>query len=138
MRRVALAWLLGAGVAVAGSPPPAEVDARVQHLASQLRCLVCQNQTLADSHAPLALDLKAQVREQVQAGRSDDEVLAHLTARYGDFVRYKPALKASTWLLWMGPVLLFGAALAGLVLALRRRAAAPAQDFDPDPDEPPT
>ncbi|MFG6442769.1 cytochrome c-type biogenesis protein [Roseateles sp. LKC17W] len=138
MRRVALAWLLGAGVAVAGSPPPAEVDARVQHLATQLRCLVCQNQTLADSHAPLALDLKAQVREQVQAGRSDDEVLAHLTARYGDFVRYKPPLKASTWLLWLGPVLLFGAALAGLVLALRRRAAVPAQDFDPDPDEPPT
>ncbi len=140
MRRVALAWVLGAGVAVAGSPLPAEVDARVQHLATQLRCLVCQNQTLADSHAPLALDLKAQVREQVQAGRSDDEVLAHLTARYGDFVRYKPPLKASTWLLWMGPVLLFGAALAGLVLALRRRAAAPAQDFDPDPDpdEPPT
>lgn len=137
MNRALAALLLGAGVAGA-APAPAEIDARTQQLAAQLRCLVCQNQTLADSHAPLALDLKAQVREQVAAGRSDDEVLAHLTDRYGDFVRYKPPFKASTWLLWGGPALLFGLALSALVLALRRRSAAPAQAFDPDPDDDPT
>jgi len=136
MRVLLLTLSVLAGAAQA-APDAAEIDARVQHLATQLRCLVCQNQTLADSHAPLALDLKAQVREQVAAGRSDDEVLAHLTERYGDFVRYKPPLKASTWLLWAGPALLFAAALLALVRALRRRAAAPAQAFDPDPEDDP-
>lgn len=136
MRALLLTLALLTGAAHA-APDAAEIDARVQYLATQLRCLVCQNQTLADSHAPLALDLKAQVREQVAAGRSDDEVLAHLTERYGDFVRYKPPLKASTWLLWAGPALLFAAALLALVRVLRRRAAEPAQAFDPDPEDDP-
>ena len=114
-------------------PSPAEVDARTHRLASELRCLVCQNQTLADSTAPLAQDLKQQVRELVAAGRSDDEVLAHLTARYGDFVRYKPPLKASTALLWGGPALLFAAALGGLAWVLRQRSRLAPQDFDPEP-----
>lgn len=117
------------------SPSPAEVDARTHRLASELRCLVCQNQTLADSTAPLAQDLKQQVRELVAAGRSDDEVLAHLTARYGDFVRYKPPLQASTALLWGGPALLFAAALGGLAWVLRQRSRLAPQDFDPEPGD---
>lgn len=82
------------------------LEARVQAVSAELRCLVCQNQSLADSHADLALDLKRQVREQLAAGRSDDEVVAYMTERYGDFVRYRPAFKPSTALLWAGPGLM--------------------------------
>ena len=130
----AVGWMLLCASAWA-SPSPAEVDARVHRLASELRCLVCQNQTLADSTAPLAQDLKLQVRELVAAGRTDDEVLAHLTARYGDFVRYKPPLQASTALLWGGPALLFAAALGGLAWVLRQRSRLAPQDFDPEPGD---
>ncbi|MBL8351332.1 MAG: cytochrome c-type biogenesis protein CcmH [Burkholderiaceae bacterium] len=90
------------------------LEARVNQVAAELRCLVCQNQSLADSNASLAVDLKNQVREQLQAGRSEQQVLAYMTERYGDFVRYRPPLKASTVLLWAGPLLLV--LLAALVL----------------------
>ena len=110
-----------------------QLDLRTQQLAAQLRCLVCQNQTIAESHAPLAVDLKAQVREQLAAGRSEDEVLRYMTARYGDFVLYKPPLKGSTALLWGGPALLLAGALGALAFTLRRRQRLPAEAFDSAP-----
>ncbi len=98
-------------------------DGRLKKLESELRCLVCQNQTLADSNASLAEDLRAEVRELARAGKSDDEIRAYLVARYGDFVLYDPPLKRTTWLLWLGPfaLLLGGGALWWTIL--RRREA---------------
>ncbi len=105
-----------------------EQRARYQTLAQELRCLVCQNQNIADSDAPLAADLREQLRLQLTAGRSDAEITDYLTARYGDFVLYRPPFKASTWLLWLGPfVLLLVALVAALrMVRLRRRAVPPA------------
>jgi cytochrome c-type biogenesis protein CcmH len=100
-------------------------EIRIRQLEEKLRCLVCQNQSLADSSAELAGDLRKQVREQVAAGRSDDEVIAFLVQRYGDFVRYEPPFKATTALLWIGPFALLAAALGVLVVTLRRRRSAP-------------
>ena len=94
-----------------------DLDRRTMALSHELRCLVCQNQTLAESNAPLAVDLRNQVREQLAAGKSEDEVKAWLVARYGDFVLYKPPFKASTALLWAGPFLLL---LAGFFILFRR------------------
>jgi len=99
------------------------LEQRVMRLASELRCLVCQNETLADSRADLAIDLRNQVREQMRAGKSDDEIKAWLTQRYGDFVLYRPPVKSSTWLLWFGPFVLLVVAGATFVLYLRRRRA---------------
>jgi cytochrome c-type biogenesis protein CcmH len=93
------------------------LEKRVLGIASELRCLVCQNQTLADSNAPLALDLRNEVREQLKSGKSERDVVDFMVARYGDFVRYRPPLKASTLLLWGGPFLLLA---FGLFLLLRR------------------
>ena len=87
------------------APDPA-LEVRVNALAAELRCLVCQNQNIADSHAELAIDLKNQVREQLKAGRSERDVIDYMTQRYGDFVLYRPPLKATTVLLWAGPALL--------------------------------
>lgn len=127
------ASLAGAGQAPDTATDPA-LEARVNEVAAELRCLVCQNQSLADSHAPLAIDLKNQVREQLQAGHSAQEVVDYMTARYGDFVRYRPPLKPSTLLLWAGPLLLVLAGVAGLWCALARQqraqAAEPALDAD--------
>lgn len=95
----------GAQQAVDVAADPA-LEARVNALTAELRCLVCQNQSLADSHAPLAIDLKNQVREQLKAGRSEREVIDYMTQRYGDFVLYRPPFKATTLLLWAGPALL--------------------------------
>ena len=97
------------------------VEARLKTLAVELRCLVCQNQTLADSHAPLAEDLRREVREMIVKGMSDREIIDFLVQRYGDFVLYRPPWKASTTLLWLGPFLLLIAGATGLVFALRRR-----------------
>ncbi len=108
----------GATASAAGG---SELDARVERLATQLRCLVCDNQTIADSDAQLARDLKAVVREQLAAGRSEDDVLAFLTQRYGDFVLYKPPLRAGTWPLWFGPFVLLGGGLWWLWRTLRRQ-----------------
>jgi cytochrome c-type biogenesis protein CcmH len=93
------------------------LEKRVQEVSSELRCLVCQNQTLADSNAPLAVDLRNQVREQLERGASEREVREWMVARYGDFVLYRPPFKGSTLLLWGGPFLLL---LLGLVIAFRR------------------
>jgi cytochrome c-type biogenesis protein CcmH len=113
----------------------AALQARVQRIAAELRCLVCQNQSLADSNAPLAEDLRRQVREMLARGASDREVVDYMTARYGDFVRYRPPLKPSTGLLWFGPGLLLGGGLAGLLITLRRRSRLAPQAFEPDPPE---
>jgi cytochrome c-type biogenesis protein CcmH len=109
------------GLALAQEDPA--LEKRVRELSSELRCLVCQNQTLADSNAPLAVDLRNQVREQLKSGKSERDVVDYLVARYGDFVLYRPPLKASTVLLWGGPFLLLAIGLALLVLRLRRRRA---------------
>jgi cytochrome c-type biogenesis protein CcmH/NrfF len=103
------------------------LEARVQAVSAELRCLVCQNQSLADSHAELALDLKNQVREQLQAGRTPDQVVAYMTERYGDFVLYRPPFKATTALLWLGPALMLAGMGWGLWRALggQQRTAAP-------------
>ncbi len=98
-----------------------QVEARLKTLAVELRCLVCQNQTLADSHAPLAEDLRREVREMIAKDMSDKEIIDFLVQRYGDFVLYRPPWKASTTLLWLGPFLLLIAGTTGLVFALRRR-----------------
>lgn len=119
--------LLAALAVQASAPPvpPAEADPaleqRVAALAEQLRCLVCQNQSLADSNASLALDLKNQVREKLAAGQSEQQVVDFMVARYGDFVLYRPPVKATTWLLWFGPFVLLAAAVAALLVRLARR-----------------
>ena len=100
-------------------------EQRIRQLSEKLRCLVCQNQSLAESNAELAQDLRRQLREQVAAGRSDGEIMDYLVQRYGDFVLYEPPFKASTALLWIGPFALLAAALAALVAILRRRLRAP-------------
>ena len=106
-------------------PGIANEEQRIRQLEEKLRCLVCQNQSLADSNAELAGDLRREVREQVKAGRSDEQIIAFLVQRYGDFVRYEPPFKASTALLWLGPFLLLAGAAAFLLRALRRRRDAP-------------
>ncbi len=105
----------------------AALEQRVQRVAAELRCLVCQNQSLADSHAELAVDLKNKVREQLERGASEKDVLQFMTERYGDFVLYRPPLKTTTLLLWFGPGLLLLAGLAALFLRLRRRSAVAAE-----------
>jgi cytochrome c-type biogenesis protein CcmH len=90
-------------------------------LIEELRCLVCQNQSLADSDAELAHDLRAEVYEMIQAGKSDEEIITFLVARYGDFVLYNPPVKPSTWLIWFGPFVLLLIAAILLVRALRRQ-----------------
>jgi cytochrome c-type biogenesis protein CcmH len=125
-----LAWLLVLpAIACAQTAQPTTDDPatnkRAVYLAEELRCLVCQNQTLADSNAELAVDLRNSIREQMKRGASDQEVIGFMTARYGDFVLYRPPLKASTLLLWFGPFLLLGAGAAVVVRRIRRRPGAP-------------
>ena len=97
-------------------------ELRFQALTKQLRCLVCQNESLADSNAPLAADLRRDVFQQMQAGKSDDEIKAWLTARYSDFVLYDPPLSVGTSLLWFGPVIVLLAGGVVVLIAVRRRA----------------
>jgi cytochrome c-type biogenesis protein CcmH len=113
--------------------PPAAFEARLKKLETELRCLVCQNQTLADSNADLASDLRREVREQALAGKNDSEIRDYLVARYGDFVLYDPPLKRTTWLLWFGPFALLagGGVMWWQVLRRRQRAAAAAPTRDP-------
>lgn len=111
------------------------LEARMMALAAELRCLVCQNQTIADSHADLAVDLRRQIREMIAKGQSDAQIRSYMTDRYGDFVLYKPPFKATTALLWAGPALLLAGALAGLYWQLRRRQKAGDEEFDPEDPE---
>lgn len=98
------------------------VEARMIEITQDLRCLVCQNESLAASQADLAKDLRREVREQVVAGKSDGEIRDYLVARYGDFVLYRPPLKAATWLLWLGPFVLLIIGFLALFRLVRRRA----------------
>ena len=136
MARGLLAFAALAMLVVASSPASAvlpqerladpALEARARELSRELRCQVCQNQSIDDSNAPLAADLRRLVRERLLAGDDDGRVLAHVVARYGDYVRLTPPLRADTALLWATPAIVLCAALAAIVLRLRRRQAAPA------------
>jgi cytochrome c-type biogenesis protein CcmH len=121
--------ILSLGVFAQENP---ELERRVTALSAELRCLVCQNQTLADSNAPLAVDLRSQIREQLGRGSSESEVIDFMTARYGDFVLYRPPLKASTLLLWAGPFLLLAGGALLLIGRLRKERPPAAQLSDED------
>jgi cytochrome c-type biogenesis protein CcmH len=125
MKWLALIVLLIPGLAWAGEAKPLAEDpiaeGRLKHLAVELRCLVCQNQTLADSNAPLAEDLRREVREMIAKNMSDQEIIDFLVQRYGDFVLYRPPWKASTTFLWLGPFLLLVGGAVALVTSLKRR-----------------
>jgi cytochrome c-type biogenesis protein CcmH len=108
--------------AVDTAPDP-QLEQRVQRIAAELRCLVCQNQTIADSNASLAVDLRNQVREQLRAGRSEAQISTYMTERYGDFVLYRPPLKATTVVLWAGPFTAMVIAVLMLARRLRRHGA---------------
>jgi cytochrome c-type biogenesis protein CcmH len=111
------------------------VEARLKTLSTDLRCLVCQNQTLADSSAPLAEDLRREIRELIAKGMTDKEITDYLVARYGDFVRYRPPAKSQTLLLWVGPSLFLLAGIGGLWWALRKRNALLPDDNDNEEGE---
>ena len=131
-----LAALLFAQLAFAIDSAPAFTDpaqqARYERVIRELRCLVCRSETIADSNATLAADLRRQVREMMAAGKSDQEIFQHMVDRYGDYVLYKPPVVARTWVLWGAPVLLLvlGGAAAAFVIA--RKAKLP----DTDPADP--
>lgn len=141
-------WLLGLALALAiGLAAPAmakeaapaaddpALEAKVLRIAAELRCLVCQNQTIADSNADLAVDLRRQVREMVARGESERQILDFMTARYGDFVLYRPPLKSTTAVLWFAPAVLLVIGVAVLVTILRRRSRMSADRFEPEPDD---
>lgn len=108
-------------------------EKRYRSLAEQLRCLVCQNQSLADSNAELARDLRVELLRLINQGRSDQEIIDYLVARYGDFVRYKPPLNPSTWLLWFGPLLILIFAVIALARIVRSKEhSTPVQDLSAD------
>jgi len=113
------------------------LEARVQKISSELRCLVCQNQTIADSHADLAVDLRRQVREMLQSGQTEQQVIDYMTARYGDFVLYRPPFKALTALLWVGPALMVVLGLGTLFVVLRRRSRLADEAFEADDNDAP-
>lgn len=125
--------LLAMGEAKPLGDDPA-VEARLKALSQELRCLVCQNQTLADSAAPLAEDLRQEIREKIAEGMSDKEITDYLVARYGNFVRYRPPVESQTLLLWVGPSLLLIAGFTGLWLTLRRRNSLLPDDIEKGED----
>lgn len=135
---VMLAWALGSGGVAAQAPADAKatplaadpaLEARVLKIAEELRCLVCQNETIAASQADLAKDLRQQIREQLTQGRTQVEILDFMAQRYGDFVLYRPPLKFSTMLLWAGPFVLL--LVAGVVLLMNIRRRDPLTDHAP-------
>lgn len=111
-----------------------EIEARMMVVATELRCLVCQNQTIADSHAELAVDLRQEIRELLTSGKTEAEIHDYMTQRYGDFVLYKPPFKATTAVLWIGPAVLLVLALGMLVMVLRKRQRLSDDAFDPEPE----
>ena len=135
----------GQSVFAKEAEPAAEdpvLEARVMRIAAELRCLVCQNQTIADSSAGLAVDLRNQVREMLARGDNDKQIIDFMTARYGDFVLYRPPLKSTTALLWFGPAAFLLGGVITLFFVLRRRSRmAPemfdADEIDPEPEQDP-
>ena len=136
---LALAVFAASTCAAAREAPPeaAEpaIEARMVRITSELRCLVCQNQTIADSNAALAVDLRQETREMLKQGKTDAEIVDYMTARYGDFVLYRPPLRATTVLLWFGPALLLLVGGSVLVITLRRRSRMSDDAFDADVDD---
>ena len=106
------------------------IEQRMVDLASDLRCLVCQNESLAGSHAELAEDLRREIRSLMKQGKSDKEVISYLTTRYGDFVLYRPPFKPVTYLLWLGPLIFLGIGLGVWYATLKKRRAMPEQPVD--------
>ncbi|HEU0153676.1 MAG TPA: cytochrome c-type biogenesis protein [Arenimonas sp.] len=128
MKRLLFALLVLVSLAASAAAPfefrdDAE-EARFRALAAELRCVMCQNQSLADSNAQIAQDLRRQLLDLMREGKSDDEIKDYLVARYSDFVLYNPPVKPTTWLLWFGPALILLGGAAVLVVVVRRRAAA--------------
>jgi cytochrome c-type biogenesis protein CcmH len=141
LQRAAGRWALLAALALSGpvlarEAPPATADpvleAQVMRISSELRCLVCQNETIAASHADLAVDLRNQVRDMLRKGSSEREIYDYMTARYGDFVLYRPPVKSSTLLLWYAPPLMLVGGLLALWLVLRRRNRLSEDRFEPE------
>jgi len=137
----AVVWaMLGVASAAPATPtapePDPDTNARMMAIATELRCLVCQNQTVADSHADLAVDLRKQITTLLQQGQTDAQVRQFMTERYGDFILYRPPVDARTSVLWFGPAALAVLGLVGLWWMLRQRARMPAQAFDSDAAEP--
>ena len=134
---VILLWHAAPLRAAEAQPAAADpaLEARVMAVAAELRCLVCQNQTIADSNADLAVDLRRQVRDMLSQGKSEREIIEYMTARYGDFVRYRPPIKTTTALLWFGPAGLLVGGLLVLIIVLRKRARLGDEQFDADDDE---
>jgi len=140
MRRwlLALFAVLTVGAAHAGEAAPLAEDpaleARLIAISEELRCLVCQNESLAGSRADLANDLRREIRGLIKEGKSDKEIMDFMVGRYGDFVRYRPPVKPTTWLLWAGPFLFLAVGVAALIGFLRKRgrqvAARPLTDAD--------
>src|SRR5438067_7280981 len=132
MKRLTFAILAGLCLATAIAAQVAQpledpaIEERMKNLTKQLRCLVCQNETLADSQAPLAEDLRREIREQIKNGKTDQEIMAYVSQRYTDFVLYNPPVKATTYLLWFGPfvLLLLGTALLYRYVKRRRELIA--------------
>lgn len=135
---LSLALLHPLGASAKEAAPLAQnpaVEARLQHLGKELRCLVCQNETITDSTADLAQDLRQEIRELIIQGKTDQEIKDYLVARYGDFVLYRPPVQNNTLLLWFGPALFFLVGLGVLVRYLRRRtrlAEATARSLSPE------
>ena len=133
---VAFTVLLFASAGIPAQPAAgsgdAVLDARVKAIADELRCLVCQNQTIADSHAELAIDLRNQVIAQVKAGKSDDEIRQYMVDRYGEFVLFRPRLNAKNLLLWGGPFVLLLAGVVWVSRMIRRGRTAPEEEVDPE------
>ncbi|RSB46269.1 MULTISPECIES: cytochrome c-type biogenesis protein [Brevundimonas] len=144
MRRAAALFaavlLAGAAAPALAEPPPAPdlpladpaQEARARALFGDIRCVVCQHESIADSPAGIAADLRGLVREQIAAGKTDDEIKADLLRRYGDYVLFKPPLRIGTWLLWFGPFALAAGAGVVLVLRARRRSAGEAAPLTPE------
>ena len=135
-RAFALTWLLLLAPLAARAVQPDEImtdprlEARARALSAQLRCLVCQNESIDESHADLARDLRLLVRERLQAGDGDDQIRAFLVRRYGDFILLKPPFKLETWLLWGAPFLILFAGGGIILIALRRqKSLAPANSL---------
>lgn len=128
--RIVWLWLVWSALALTApvcaqvARPAADdpaLEARVMRISEELRCLVCQNQTIADSHASLAVDLRNQIRDMLTQGKSEKQILDYMVARYGDFVLYRPPLKNTTWLLWFGPAVLIAIGTLVLWAVLRKR-----------------
>jgi len=135
MKKIILIVLLAFASGAFAQADPV-LDARLKKLEEELRCLVCQNQSLADSNAPLADDLRREVRELALQGKNNDEIKQYLVARYGDFVLYNPPVKGTTWLLWFGPFVLL--AVGGVIwwIVMRRRSRRSYDDDDAPPPDP--